>query len=105
LIIPRGSNSLVSYIQSNTKIPVLGHAEGICHVFVHHSADNRASNGKVALDAKCDYPEACNTMETLLLDKALAAEKQLAILTALHKAGVELRLDERLNDPVSEFRV
>ncbi|MBP6747137.1 glutamate-5-semialdehyde dehydrogenase [bacterium] len=95
LIIPRGSNSLVSYIQSNTKIPVLGHAEGICHVFVHHSANNEQAI-KVALDAKCDYPEACNTMETLLLDKDLAAENQLAILTALHKAGVELRLDDVL---------
>ncbi len=95
LIIPRGSNSLVSYIQSNTKIPVLGHAEGICHVFVHHSADIEQAIA-VAVDAKCDYPEACNTMETLLLDKALTEEKQLAILTALHKAGVELRLDSAL---------
>lgn len=95
LIIPRGSNSLVSYIQSNTKIPVLGHAEGICHVYVHHSA-NIEQAIKVAVDAKCDYPEACNTMETLLLDKELAAENQLAILTELHKAGVELRLDDAL---------
>lgn len=95
LIIPRGSNSLVSYIQSNTKIPVLGHAEGICHVYVHHSA-NIEQAIKVAVDAKCDYPEACNTMETLLLDKDLAAENQLAILTELHKAGVELRLDSAL---------
>lgn len=95
LIIPRGSNSLVSYIQSNTKIPVLGHAEGICHVYVHHSA-NIEQAIKVAVDAKCDYPEACNTMETLLLDKDLAAENQLAILTELHKAGVELRLDDVL---------
>ncbi len=95
LIIPRGSNSLVSYIQSNTKIPVLGHAEGICHVFVHHSAAIEQAIA-VAVDAKCDYPEACNTMETLLLDKALTAENQLAILTALHKAGVELKLDNAL---------
>ena len=95
LIIPRGSNSLVSYIQSNTKIPVLGHAEGICHVFVHHSADIEQAIA-VAVDAKCDYPEACNTMETLLLDKALTEEKQLAVLTALHKAGVELKLDSAL---------
>jgi glutamate-5-semialdehyde dehydrogenase len=95
LIIPRGSNSLVSYIQSNTKIPVLGHAEGICHVYVHHSADIEQAMS-VAVDAKCDYPEACNTMETLLLDKALTAEKQLAILTALHKAEVELKLDSAL---------
>lgn len=95
LIIPRGSNSLVSYIQSNTKIPVLGHAEGICHVFVHHSADIEQAIA-VAVDAKCDYPEACNTMETLLLDKALTEEKQLAILTALHKAGVELKLGSAL---------
>ncbi len=95
LIIPRGSNSLVSYIQSNTKIPVLGHAEGICHVYVDHSADIEQAI-VVAVDAKCDYPEACNSMETLLLDRALPTEKQLAILTALLKAGVELRLDDGL---------
>jgi glutamate-5-semialdehyde dehydrogenase len=57
----------------------------------------------VAVDAKCDYPEACNAMETLLLDKDLAAEKQLAILTALHKAGVELRLDEALMTMCKNF--
>lgn len=95
LIIPRGSNSLVSYIQSNTKIPVLGHAEGICHLYVDNSADMEQTI-KVVVDAKCDYPEACNTMETLLIDKKLDESKQLAILGALHEAGVELKVDDAL---------
>lgn len=95
LIIPRGSNSLVSYIQSNTKIPVLGHAEGICHLYVDNSADMEQTI-KVVVDAKCDYPEACNTMETLLLDKNLDESKQLAILGALLGTGVELKVDDAL---------
>ncbi len=95
LIIPRGSNSLVSYIQANTKIPVLGHAEGICHVYIHNSADlNKAL--RVVIDAKVDYPEACNTIETLLLDKALPKDRMVAILTALSGKHVKLRLDSNL---------
>jgi len=92
LVIPRGSNSLVSYIQANTKIPVLGHAEGICHVYVDKSAD-LAKALKVVLDAKTDYPEACNTMETLLLHRDLSKESKLAIIRALANKKVELHLD------------
>lgn len=68
LIIPRGGNSLVKFIKENTKIPVLGHASGICHIFVDESADvNMAS--KVVVDAKTQYPSACNAVETLLIHK------------------------------------
>jgi len=68
LVIPRGSNALVSFIKSNTKIPVLGHADGVCHIYVDSSATaEQASN--LAVDAKTDYPSACNAMETLLLHK------------------------------------
>jgi len=95
LIIPRGSNSLVSYIQENTKIPVLGHAEGICHVYVDQSA-NFSKALRVVMDAKTDYPEACNTVETLLLDKSLPRESMVAILKALAQKQVELRLDSQL---------
>lgn len=91
LIIPRGSNQLVTYIQSNTRIPVLGHAEGICHVYVHHSADlKKALN--VVVDAKVDYPSACNSAEVLLLDQALDETSKLAILKALADQDVDLRL-------------
>jgi len=68
LVIPRGSNALVSYIKANTRIPVLGHADGVCHVYVDASADADSAS-KIAVDAKTDYPSACNAMETLLLHK------------------------------------
>jgi len=68
LVIPRGSNALVSYIKANTKIPVLGHADGVCHVYVDKSA-SASSASKIVVDSKIDYPSACNAMETLLLHK------------------------------------
>ncbi len=71
LIIPRGSNELVKFIQENTKIPVLGHADGICHLFIDNEA-NLEMALSVALDSKIQYPAACNSIETLLLHKDIA---------------------------------
>lgn len=68
LIIPRGGNNLVKFIKSNTNIPVLGHASGICHIFVDESADINIAS-KVVVDAKTQYPSACNAVETLLIHK------------------------------------
>ncbi len=68
LIIPRGGNKLVKFIKENTKIPVLGHADGICHIFVDESADLGMVQ-KVVTDAKTQYPSACNSVETLLVHK------------------------------------
>ena len=76
LIIPRGGNKLVKYIKENTNIPVLGHASGICHIFVDESADiNTASS--VVVDAKTQYPSACNAVETLLIHKSFPKADEL----------------------------
>ncbi len=71
LIIPRGSNELVKFIQENTRIPVLGHADGICHLFIDNEA-NLEMALSVALDSKIQYPAACNAIETLLVHKDIA---------------------------------
>ncbi len=72
LIIPRGSNELVKFIQENTRIPVLGHADGICHLFIDIEADLEMALS-VALDSKIQYPAACNAIETLLVHKDIAS--------------------------------
>ncbi|WP_288262570.1 glutamate-5-semialdehyde dehydrogenase [uncultured Prochlorococcus sp.] len=71
LIIPRGSNELVKFIQENTRIPVLGHADGICHLFIDNEANLEVALS-VALDSKIQYPAACNAIETLLVHKEIA---------------------------------
>lgn len=73
LIIPRGGNSLVQYIKSNTNIPVLGHADGICHLYIDESA-NQEKALKICLDSKVQYPSACNAVETILINKKIANE-------------------------------
>lgn len=93
LIIPRGSNSFVSYVQDNTRIPVLGHADGICHLYLDNAAEiNKAI--KITVDAKTHYPSACNAIETLLIHQDIALEFLPQIAQALEKEGVELRGDE-----------
>ena len=71
LIVPRGSNDFVKYIQDNTKIPVLGHSEGICHNYIDEDADLSKAL-KIAFDSKLQYPAACNAMENLLIHQGLA---------------------------------
>lgn len=89
LVIPRGSNALVSYIKSNTRIPVLGHADGVCHVYVDSSADGAAAS-QIAVDAKIDYPSACNAMETLLLHEDTVKNGVASTtLMALRASGVK----------------
>ena len=88
LVIPRGSNELVSYIKANTRIPVLGHADGVCHMYIDASADSEVAT-KLAIDAKTDYPSACNAMETLLLHKdTVTSGVASQILMGLRAAGV-----------------
>ena len=94
LIIPRGSNEFVRYIMNNTDIPVLGHAEGICHVYVDGDADiDMAVN--ITVDSKCQYVAVCNAAETLLVDSKIAKKFLPKIKTALEQKGVELRGCER----------
>ncbi|OEU12370.1 delta 1-pyrroline-5-carboxylate synthetase [Fragilariopsis cylindrus CCMP1102] len=89
LVIPRGSNALVSYIKANTKIPVLGHADGVCHVYIDKSASASAAT-KIAVDSKTDYPSACNAMESLLVHKDTISNGVAAqTLMSLRAAGVK----------------
>lgn len=89
LVIPRGSNALVSYIKANTRIPVLGHADGVCHTYVDASADADGAS-KIIVDAKTDYPSACNAMETLLMhSKTLENGVAMKTLMSLRVAGVK----------------
>ncbi len=92
LIIPRGSNALVRFIQDNTRIPVLGHADGVCHLYVDQEVDVPQAI-RVALDAKTQYPAACNAIETLLLHRSSAAPFLEQALPVFAQVGVELRGD------------
>ncbi len=92
LIIPRGSNELVRFIQDNTRIPVLGHADGICHLVVDREVDAELAL-RVAIDSKTQYPAACNAIETLLVHREIAPAFLPAAIAAFRAAGVELRGD------------
>ena len=93
LIIPRGSNELVRSIKDSTRIPVLGHAAGICHTYVDKAADLGMAV-KVCYDAKVQYPAVCNAMETLLVHESIARAFLPAMAAEYAKAGVELRGDQ-----------
>ena len=87
LLIPRGSNAFVSYIMNNTKIPVMGHADGICHIYVDAAADQAAAL-PVLVDAKTQYTAACNAVETVLVNRAIATEFLPKLVAAFEEAGV-----------------
>jgi glutamate-5-semialdehyde dehydrogenase len=93
LIIPRGSNQLVRFIQENTHIPVLGHADGVCHLYVDQAADPVQAL-RLAIDSKTQYPAACNAIETLLVHQNIAPAFLAEAVPAFAAAGVELRGDE-----------
>ncbi|KEG14576.1 putative pyrroline-5-carboxylate synthetase-like protein [Trypanosoma grayi] len=90
LVIPRGSNEMVQNIQRSTNIPVLGHADGICHVYVHSDA-NMETAAEILIDAKLNYPAACNAAETVLLHQAIVDNGSAKTLIAkLQAAGIKL---------------
>jgi glutamate-5-semialdehyde dehydrogenase len=90
LIVPRGSNEFVRYVTENSRIPVLGHGEGICHVYVHSDADLQKAID-VAYDSKVQYPAVCNAMETLLVHEEIAPAFLPPMIAEFRKAGVEVR--------------
>ena len=94
MIVPRGSEQFVRYITENSRIPVLGHGEGICHVYVHQDADLKKAFD-VALDSKVQYPAACNSAETLLVHRDIAAAFLPQMIAQFRAAGVEVRGDSR----------
>lgn len=93
LVIPRGSNELVRYVKDNTKIPVLGHADGLCSAYIHLDADPQVAT-RVIVDSKTDYPAACNSLETLLVHEAVLESVLPQIAEALLAKGVSLRCDQ-----------
>ena len=93
LIIPRGSNELVKFIKENTKIPVLGHADGICHIYIDNEADIDIAI-KVSLDSKIQYPAACNAIETLLIHQDIAKDFLNKAIPIFKTNNVELRGDK-----------
>jgi glutamate-5-semialdehyde dehydrogenase len=95
LIIPRGSNEFVRYVQENTRIPVLGHADGICHLYIDRAAELQKAV-EITVDAKTQYPAVCNAIETLLVHSAIAPTFLPLAAAALQKRHVELRGDEPL---------
>ena len=90
LLIPRGSNQFVQYIMNNTKIPVMGHADGVCHIYVDEDFDMDKAL-PILVDAKTQYTAACNAAETLLVNRKIAADFLPAAAKALADAGVKLR--------------
>jgi glutamate-5-semialdehyde dehydrogenase len=94
LLLPRGSNEFIKYVQSNTRIPVLGHSEGICHIYVDEHADLQKALD-ICYDAKVQYPAVCNAIETLLVHKAIAPRFLPAMAKRYASAGVEIKGDER----------
>jgi len=99
LIIPRGSNDFVRYIQNNTRIPVLGHADGVCHVYVDNEADvDMAVN--VCYDAKVQYPSVCNAVDTILIHEEIADKFLPHMVDRFMKRNVEMRGCSRVLESV-----
>ena len=100
LLIPRGSNQFVQYIMNNTKIPVMGHADGICHIYVDRDVDmDMAIN--IIIDAKTQYTAACNAVETILINREIAPVFLPLLARSLKAAGVKLRGTQEAEDLIA----
>jgi glutamate-5-semialdehyde dehydrogenase len=104
MAIPRGSKALVEYVQANTRIPVLGHAEGVCHIYVDRAADEALAT-RVIDDAKTDYPAVCNAVETVLVHREIAAEFLPKLAERLLSRGVVLHGDATVKSLLRDIPV
>ena len=104
LLIPRGSNAFVRYIMDNTNIPVMGHADGICHIYVDKDADKDKAI-KIIIDAKTQYTAACNAVETLLINRSIAGDFLPMLAESLKKCGVKLRGTKEVNDIIDVEKI
>jgi len=104
LIIPRGSNEFVQYIMQHTSIPVLGHADGVCHTYINEFCDPQLAL-KVALDAKTQYVSVCNCTETIIVDRALESTLLQQLVIELAKANVKIYGDDYMADRFNCERV
>ena len=102
LIIPRGSNAFVQYIMQNTTIPVMGHADGVCHTYIDRYADE-AKALKVAVDAKTQYVSVCNATETILIDRTLKDTLMPKLIAALEEKGVKIHLESEVTEWHHEY--
>ena len=94
LVVPRGSREFVNRIKETSRIPVLGHSDGVCHVYIHEDADPSMAE-RIAVDSKIQYPAACNAAEVLLVHSSWAKKGLAPLLSALFRAGVELEVCPR----------
>lgn len=101
LVIPRGSNELVRFVKDHTKIPVLGHADGLCSIYVHSDA-NQSIATKVVVDSKVGYPAACNSVETLLVHEDALSTILPTVAEALLSKGVSIRCDQPSKSALSK---
>ena len=104
LIIPRGSNDLVQYIKANTNIPVLGHADGICHLYIDESA-NIENALKICLDSKAQYPSACNSVETILINKNIANEFLKKLYSLFKENEIKMNGDEEIKKKLYDIGI
>ena len=104
LIIPRGSNSFVKFVMDRTNIPVLGHADGICHLYIDAAADVEKAVS-ITVDSKIQYPAACNATETLLVHRSIAAKFLPLVAKTLQTHQVELRGDRPTGDILQDFAI
>ncbi|XP_006461782.1 hypothetical protein AGABI2DRAFT_222671 [Agaricus bisporus var. bisporus H97] len=102
LVIPRGSNALVKNIQNNTRIPVMGHSDGLCSVFLDESADEQKAV-RVVVDSKVDYPSACNAAETLIVHQSLVTTLWPIVAKALISKKVKLLCDQPTYSPLASI--